>query len=222
MKTFLKQHSIYLLAYLAVLLYVGNVLLNQGKVQIHQEINAWVGNAFLDSFFKYVTHLGDGIVAIIVALFLAASSVRKSLYILLSYFGAALLSTILKHQVYEEIFRPHFVFQYFVREDLNEVPGVELLGLNSFPSGHALSAFSLFFCLMFMTKHHLLKTLFFLLAFIAAFSRTYLSQHWLVDIYVGSIIGTCFALFFYFVFYQRPITQKLDKPILQLLKNKGV
>ncbi len=201
-----------------MLLYLGNVLLIQGKVQIHHEINAHVGNAFLDMFFKFITHLGDGAFAVLIVLILLFFSTRKALFILLSYVGAAIVSTVLKHLVYEDIYRPHFVFQYYVREELNEVKGVDLLAENSFPSGHALSAFSLFFCLMFMTKNHLLKALFFALAFLAAFSRTYLSQHWLVDIYVGSIIGSCFSILFYFVFYQNKWSQRFDKPVQQLFK----
>lgn len=203
---------------MAVLLYVGSLLLSQGKVQIHREINAHVGNAFLDEFFKYTTHLGDGAFAIIMVVILAVFNARRAMYVLFSYVGAAVISTILKHYVFKEIYRPHFVFQYFVREELNEVAGVDMLAKNSFPSGHALSAFSLFFCLMFMTKNHALKVLFFVLAFLAAFSRTYLSQHWLIDIYVGSIIGTCFAILFYFVFYQNQLSQRFDKPVQQLFK----
>lgn len=203
---------------MAVLLYVGNILLSQGKVQIHREINAQVGNAFLDLFFKFITHLGDGAFAILMVVILAVFNARRAMYVLFSYIGAAAVSTVLKHYAFKEIYRPHFVFQYFVREDLKEIEGVELLGLNSFPSGHALSAFSLFFCLMFMSKNHFLKIMFFLLAFLSAFSRTYLSQHWLVDIYVGSIIGACFAILFYFVFYQNKWSQRFDKPIQQLFK----
>lgn len=220
MKNFLKQNSIYLLVYLVTLLYVGNILLNNGKVQIHKAINAHVGNEFLDSIFKYATHLGDGLFAFGVAFVLAFVSIRKSMYVLLSYFGAALFSTIMKHWLFTEIYRPHFVFQYFVREELKEVEGVDMLGLNSFPSGHALSAFALFVCLLFMTKNHLLKFLFLFLAFLAAFSRTYLSQHWLVDIYVGSIIGTLFSILFYIVFYNRVSSQRFDTTLPKLLSKK--
>lgn len=205
---------------MAVLAYVGNILLNNGKVQIHRAINAQVGNEFLDSFFKYITHLGDGLFAFIIALVLAFFSLRKSLYILLSYVGASFVSYIMKHWIYMNVSRPHFTFQYYVREELKEVEGVELLGLNSFPSGHALSAFALFFCLLFMSKNHVLKLLFFVLAFLAAYSRTYLSQHWLVDIYVGSIIGTLFSLLFYVVFYNQVSSQRFDTTLPKLLSKK--
>lgn len=207
--------------YLLILAFAGNILLQHGKVQIHQMINSHVSNDWVGIFFKYITHLGDGLFAMIIAVVFLFISVRKSLYILLSYAGAGLVSSIMKHYIYTNGNRPHFVFQYFVRKDLNEIEGVELLGSNTFPSGHALSAFALFFCLLFTTKNHFLKFLFFALACLAAFSRTYISQHWLIDIYVGSIIGTCFSILFYFVFYTNKAAQQLDITLPQLLsKNK--
>ena len=207
--------------YLLILALAGKLLLQHGKVQIHEMINAHVTNNWVGVFFKYITHLGDGLLAVIIAIVLLFISVRKSLYILLSYAAAGIVSSIMKHYIYPDVSRPHFTFQYFVRRELNEIDGVDLLASNTFPSGHALSAFALFFCLLFMTKNHFLKFTFFVLAILAAFSRVYISQHWLIDIYVGSIIGTSFALLFYFVFYQNKMTQRLDQPIQNLFsKNK--
>lgn len=221
MKDFLKHNWLYLLLYLLLLAFIGNVLLHHGKVQIHKVINAQVGNHTLDVFFKYATHLGDGLFAVIIAVFLAFYSIRKALYILLAYAGSGIVSYIMKTWIYTNSGRPFFVFQFFVREELKQVDGVEMLTHNTFPSGHALSAFVLFFCLIFMTKNHALKFLYLVLACIAAYSRTYLSQHWLVDIYVGSIIGTSFAVLLYFVFYKNAKFQRLDRSILQLFqKNK--
>lgn len=221
MKTFLKHNIVYLLIYLGLLFFVGNILLHDGKVQIHRVMNACVGCSNIDLFFKIVTHLGDGAFAFFVAIIFLFFNVRKSVYILLSYIGAAIVSSILKHLVYHDIYRPHFVFQYFVREKLKVVEGVDLVGFNSFPSGHALSAFALFFCLIFVSKNHLLKVLFFTLAILAAYSRVYLSQHWLIDIYVGSIIGVCFSLLFYVVFYHTNKWPQLNMSLPQLLsKNK--
>lgn len=208
-----------------MLAFVGIVLLQNGKVQIHRAMNACVGNPTVDSFFSYITHLGDGAFAFLVAVIFMFFNIRKSVYIILSYLGAALVSTILKRLVFLHIYRPHFVFQFFVREDLKEVPGVEVLGFNSFPSGHSLSAFALFFCLLFVSRSHILKILFFVLAVLAAYSRVYLSQHWLIDIYVGSIIGVCFALLFYVVFYHTQKWQQLNTTLPLLLsknKNNGV
>lgn len=220
LKTFIKHNWIFLLLYLIILAGAGLVLLNMGKVQIHKVINAQVGNYAVDMFFKYITHLGDGLFAVIVALFLALKSVRKALYILLSYAGAGIVSYIMKHWIYLDANRPHFAFQYHVREELNKVEGVDLLALHTFPSGHALSAFALFFCLMFMAGNQLHKALFFIAAVIAAYSRTYLSQHWLIDIYIGSIIGASFAVLLYFIFYNVKSTDKLDVSVVELFSKK--
>lgn len=220
LKTFIKHNWIYLSAYLLILSIAGYVLLHTGKVQIHKVINAQVGNYAVDVFFKYITHLGDGLFAVIVAVALAFKSARKALYILLSYAGAGIVSYIMKHWIYLDANRPHFAFQYHVREELNKVEGVDLMALHTFPSGHALSAFALFFCLMFMTSKQLYKALFFLAAVIAAYSRTYLSQHWLIDIYIGSIIGASFAVLLYFIFYNVKSTDKLDVSVVELFSKK--
>lgn len=204
-----------------MLAYAGNLLLTHDKVQLHKMINAQVGNDYLDVFFKYITHLGDGLFAVLVAIVIAFySNIRKALYILLAYVGSGIVSHIMKAWIYTEANRPYFVFNYFVREELNKVEGVDLLAKNSFPSGHALSAFVLFFCLLFMTKKHGLKLLYLIVACLAAYSRTYLSQHWLIDIYVGSIVGTLFAVLFYFVLYKNTKWQQLDVSIPQLIKKK--
>ena len=203
-----------------MLCYAGVVLLQSGKVQIHRAMNAYVGNQYVDSFFEYITHLGDGAFAFLVAIIFLFFNIRKSVYILLSYAGAGVVSYILKHWIYYDVTRPHFVFQYFVREELKEVQGVDLIGFNSFPSGHALSAFALFFCLLFVSRSHFLKVIFFALAILAAYSRVYLSQHWLIDIYVGSIIGVCFSLLFYIVFYHTNKWQQLNTTLPLILSQR--
>ena len=203
-----------------MLCYVGTILLQNGKIQIHRAMNAYVGNQYVDPFFAYITHLGDGAFAFLVAIIFLFFNIRKSVYILLSYAGAGIVSFILKHWIYYEVTRPHFVFQYYVREELKLIDGVDVMAKHSFPSGHALSAFALFFCLLFVSRSHFLKIIFFTLAVLAAYSRVYLSQHWLIDIYVGSIIGVCFSLLFYTVFYHTNKWQHLNTTLPELLSQK--
>jgi membrane-associated phospholipid phosphatase len=203
-----------------MLCYVGTTLLQNGKIQIHRAMNAYVGNQYVDSCFAYITHLGDGAFAFLVAIIFLFFNIRKSVYILLSYAGAGIVSFILKHWIYYEVTRPHFVFQYYVREELKLIDGVDVMAKHSFPSGHALSAFALFFCLLFVSRSHFLKIIFFTLAVLAAYSRVYLSQHWLIDIYVGSIIGVCFSLLFYTVFYHTNKWQQLNTTLPELLSQK--
>lgn len=220
MKTLIKHNLFFILLYFILLSLVGYVLSTTGKVPIHRAMNAYVGNSFIDQFLAYATHLGDGLCAVLIAIVFAFKNVRMSLYILFSYAGAGIISYILKHWIYYEVTRPHFVFQYYVREQLNLVDGVDVVAFHSFPSGHALSAFALFFCLLFVSKNYAVKSLFFFLAVLAAYSRVHLSQHWLIDVYVGSIIGVCFSVLLYVFFYSTNKWPQLNTSLSQLLKNK--
>ncbi len=197
---------------------VGDLLLKNGKVQIHRSINSNVGNQFFDHFFKLVTHLGDGLFAILIAVITLFFNVKKSLYILFSYIFASLTTSIIKNYIYIDTCRPSFAFEFFVREPLKLVEGVEMNIFNSFPSGHSTSAFAVFISLMFLSDNFFMKLLWLLIAFLAAYSRTYLSQHWLVDIYFGSLIGFSFSIFFYFFFYKKKYFQFLETGILKLTK----
>ena len=222
MKGFLKHNAVYFFAYLLLLVYLAGILLNHGKIQIHQYINAQVGNVYVDAFFKYITELGDGLFAIVLVLILLFYNVKKALYILIAYISASLLTTVLKNVVFIEHWRPAFVYKWFLHMDLHTVLGVEMnAGGNSFPSGHATSAFAVFISLLLMSKNQWLKGVFFILAILATFSRTYLSQHWLVDIYVGSIIGFGFALAAYVFFYAKPYSDKFNSSLQQLVSKKN-
>ncbi len=223
MKKFLMHNGIYISLYLVMLLFCGYFLWHYGKVQIHQTINAKVGNIAIDTFFKYITHIGDGLFAVMIIVLLLFINVRKALYVLLSFALASGLTQILKNFVFIDVWRPQFVFQFYARAPLNLIEGVDLNIGDSFPSGHSTGAFALFIALLLLSKNHFIKMTCFILACLAAYSRTHLSQHWLIDIYVGSIIGFSFALFFYVIFYSKKYTEHLDKSIIQLIfKTKRV
>ena len=215
----------YIGLYLLLFMILGYVLLTNDKFNIHRFINKHVTNDWVGTFFSYLTHIGDGVFAIILAVVLLFFSMRNSLYVLISYVSASLVTTALKNLIYADYYRPYFMFKYYAREQLNLVSDVEIFSKYSFPSGHSTSAFAVFFCLLFMTKNHFLKLFYFCMACIAAFSRTYLSQHWLVDIYVGSIIGVSFSVLMYFQFFSKMKWAHLDITLPEFLsknKSKGV
>lgn len=190
------------------------------KVSLHLKINSLVGNPILDNFFKYFTHVGDGIFAVIIAIFIFLFNKRNGIFILSTYIVSGLFTSFLKNYFYSDVNRPHFVFGYFVQHiKLKYIEGVEMVGQNSFPSGHSTSAFALFTCLALITENKLLKVIFFIIALMAAFSRTYLSQHWLVDVTFGSLIGTITAVIFYFIFINNNKLEKLNKPFLNFKKS---
>ncbi len=214
MKGFLKNNFYILLIYLVAIGTAIGFLLNYGKSDIHFYLNQYVGNKFLNAFFYYITYLGDGTVAVLILLLILFFNIRLGLYATASFLTATFASIILKHQFYDDVNRPSFVFKHFDGRPLNLVDGVEVYIHNSFPSGHATQAFSILMCLVFVVKKPIYKFLFFTLAVLTAISRVYLSQHWLVDITAGSIIGMLFSTLYYFIFIQNSKLEKLNRPLL--------
>ena len=205
-KEFLKHNGLYFGLYLSALLVAVYFLLSYDKIALHQIINGWVGNPYVNTFFKYFTHVGDGVFAVVLGVVVLIFSVKKGMYVLLSYACAGICSSTIKY--FANYVRPFHFFVYYKKHvKLNLVDGVEMLGERSFQSGHSITAFAVFTALALSTGNKMVKIIFFIIAFNAAFSRVYLSQHWLVDIFVGSLIGTTFAVLLYFVFYK---TTKFD------------
>ncbi len=215
MKDFLKNNFLFYLLYLLVICFCTYYLLSFDKIALHQKINSVVGNSGVDIFYKYFTHLGDGLFAIILGVVVLFVNIKNGLYLLIAHAISGGTAAILKNYVYNYD-RPHFVFGYYHHDiKLKFVEGVEMVGQNSFPSGHATTAFTIYTCLALLTPNKLLKILFLLIAVNAAYSRTYLSQHWLIDIYAGSMIGIGVATILYFVF-KNDVVNKLNRPLFKL------
>lgn len=216
MKKILWQNLAFIIPYLLFLLTAGIFLIVFPKGEVHLAINQFRFR-FCDYFFYYATFLGDFIVVIVLALLLCLISYRFALLIALSNIFSSLIVQLLKHTLFSYVVRPKKFFEG--AHDLNLVPGYENYIHNSFPSGHSTTAFTIFFCLALILKNKTLKFLMFVIAFTVGFSRVYLSQHFLNDVYAGSLIGVAIALLTYgYLFSDRmSAIHWLDK---SFLKNK--
>lgn len=201
--------------YLLIIAVVGFYLLSYDKLTLHQKVNSVVGNPAIDSFFKYFTNVGDGLLAIIVGIVLMFFSIRNGLYVLVSHAVSGGISSICKNFIFNYT-RPFFTFDYYHKHiKIKYVEGVQMVGQYSFPSGHATTAFTLFTCLALLTPNKFLKIFFLFIASLAAYSRIYISQHWLVDIFAGSIVGATIATAFYFIFIKpNGFAEKLNRPLI--------
>lgn len=195
----LKENRIIFIPYLILLLFLLPVLLTIQKGDLHLMINRH-HNAFFDVLFALLTYLGDGLFIIVPVLILLFVSLRHAVFLLTSYLSTGLITQILKRVFFEDTLRPSKLLK---DSGLYLIDGVDMLSGRSFPSGHSTSAFALFIGLALMTHNRYLKLLCFLIACLVAFSRVYLSQHFLVDITAGSLIGTLGTIAIYLVFYRK-------------------
>ncbi|MFQ5447837.1 MAG: phosphatase PAP2 family protein, partial [Saprospiraceae bacterium] len=151
--------------------------------------------AWADIFFKYATKLGEEPVYVIVFLLYLGYRLRYSLLVAITGFSVMGVSYITKLFFGED--RPLAFFRKLNQEDvLNLVDGVKVYtGHTSFPSGHSMSAFALYSLLaLLLPPRKRLGALLFITAFTVAFSRIYLVQHFLRDIYAGSLVGVALAI----------------------------
>ncbi|WP_343329379.1 phosphatase PAP2 family protein [Polaribacter staleyi] len=172
---------IYSLFFLLLLTFV--LLFN--KFTLHLKINQF-HSSFFDLLFKYSTFLGDGVLfAILGVVFFFIK--RKMTYVfLVSGVLTLLITHLFKKILFKGILRPVGALG---EESLHLIEGVKMAMMNSFPSGHTTTAFAIFTILCLYFSKCKSQYIWISLAIIAGLSRVYLSQHFLIDIFVGSFIG---------------------------------
>lgn len=208
-----KTFSIYIVAYLLLLLFVIGLQFVYPKLELHLLLNSY-HTEVLDVFFKYYTTFAEWTLYVLALLPLIWKRKELTIFFAISELSAAAVIQLLKHLI--TTMRPICMFEKCHDVVLPLVEGVDLHRSNSFPSGHA-STFFIFFtcCALILAYQHQLKApqndrrrwiminlamlALFMLAALGAYSRIYLSQHFLVDVCVGSFIGFITpCLVFYF------------------------
>ncbi len=169
-------------------------------------------NDFGDASFPLITHIGDGITAIIIVLLLLIWRLEYGILALIAFTATAGITHGLKFFAYDETWRPlHDLWSFF-----KDGPGHLVLEegdmriINSFPSGHTTSAMSIFCILALIVKKRWASFVFALLAILASFSRVYLSQHFMEDVFAGTLIGVI-ATFLVYVLFAKKLTSKFSK-----------
>jgi len=175
------------------------------KEPLHLYLNNF-NHPYFDVFFKYGTHLGDGIFAAIIVALGFIYRIRFGVIGLLGLVSSSIITQFLKRQVFDDHLRPSKVFEQMA--DIHFIEGVNLHTNFSFPSGHSTAAFSTFFFLALIAQKPLLQFILFSTGLLVAFSRVYISQHFFEDIYVGSIIGASLTFLASVFIIDKPWGQK--------------
>ncbi|MEL6986775.1 MAG: phosphatase PAP2 family protein, partial [Bacteroidota bacterium] len=162
----------------------------------------WVGQNRTDAwdfFFIYFTKLGEEIVYAIILLFLLFRKYAYAAIVPLVGTLVGVLSWFLK-----DWFNQPRPLQYY--KDLDALYNLNLIenfktmtGYSSFPSGHTFSAFAIYTFLALTTKSKWINILSIILAIGVGISRVYLNQHFLEDIYFGSVLGVSLGIAMFYL-----------------------
>lgn len=161
------------------------LFLMMGKEDTHSFINSY-HTAYLDLAFKYITHLGHGLVP--VGAFVILLLVRYSWALALGLSSAVMgiIVQTLKRSVFAGDHRPAM---FFADSGLPSIDGIVLMTHHSFPSGHSATALCIFAMLAFFIKQKWASYLLMAIGILVAFSRVYISQHFIQDTIAGGWIG---------------------------------
>ena len=193
----IKQSPVLFFGLLSYILIFTVVILLYDKLTIFYFVNSHF-NPFFDQFFYYVTALGNGWTYSIIMLAMLFVNFRYVLIFFSALFVKTIVVQCLKHFVFPDHLRPYELVGNIT--GFHSVKGVDLLHYYSFPSGHSASIFCLAVLLSLIIKKNYLTLLFIIIAIVSGYSRMYLSQHFSVDVYAGSIIGILTAYMSYWYF----------------------
>lgn len=178
------------------------IALEYSRVNAHLLLNAY-HTPFLDTFFKYFTYIGGGF-PVYLGIAWCLFNLRQGLFILLTQGLTAIVTQILKHTCAHP--RPLTYFREIGAQLPPTVDGVHIWdAYHSFPSGHTSATFALCACLAAITpkKYRWLQAVWLIAGWLGAYSRIYLSQHFVDDILAGSVIGVAAAGILYIVLFQK-------------------
>ena len=207
-------------------------LYENGQIEAHLLINAHHEH-WADVLLSYLTHAGGGIPCYF-ALGLIIFRFRSGLYILLSQGVAAIITQPLKYalahprplSLWTDWSQSALASDTWLYDKFNiymtqwadtaayigfEIPG----GYNSFPSGHTSAAFAFMACLaaLLPPKYKVWQIAFLIIGIGVAYSRIYLSCHFLEDTLSGAVIGVIAAAITYSFMYK---TEWGDKPLYKM------
>lgn len=199
LKSLLVDNRYYFTGFLFCFLIGLVFLLTKGKAATFLYLNPY-HRTNLDTFFIYLTWLGDGLFSItvfLILLFLRRYS--QACQLMVAFLVSALLAQVLKNLFSmprpKEFFAPG-QYAYFIN-------GVTHTGFSSFPSGHSTSVFALATLLALFEKNKKWNAAYLLGAVAVGYSRIYLGQHFLGDVLMGSFLGVFLALMVHWLFVQK-------------------
>jgi membrane-associated phospholipid phosphatase len=185
-----RENGYYFFGLALLVLMVVSLLVFMSKADSFLLLNGYHAR-FLDSFFTLYTNVGDGLFSIGVAVILLFyRRFLLAIEIIVAFLISGALVQILKY--FFPMPRPR-LFLAGMRYD-HFIDQVTLTGHASFPSGHSASAFALATLLSLFNSNKTRSLFYLLAATLVGYSRIYLAQHFLEDVFAGILTGVFSAL----------------------------
>ncbi|MGZ5285965.1 MAG: phosphatase PAP2 family protein [Flavisolibacter sp.] len=178
-----------------------------GKEEAFLHINKY-NHPALDKLFQYWTYLGDGIIWVPLFVYVLAFKRKFFIAILASLIICTFITHFLKRVVFADELRPVLALG---KEKIHIIEGFKPHTNNSFPSGHTSTAFTLALLLAYLAKNRFWVFFFPVVAFFVGYSRVYLAQHFVTDVFAGMLIGivsSYLSLLVYKKFRERQISRQ--------------
>jgi len=193
-----KENYLYLIGF-AVLFIIGCVKRSmQEKGDLVLYFAKW-RQPEVDLFFTYCTRMGEEWIYIASIILLLFVKFRYAILVPVLGFLVLLVSTSLKSYFATPRPRTYF-YKLFDSNQIVSAEHIDLyVGYTSFPSGHSMSGFALFTFLALCISNRKIKAIMLTIASLIAFSRIVITQHFLEDILVGSLLGLLLAFVLFWI-----------------------
>jgi membrane-associated phospholipid phosphatase len=190
-KDVLKQIRLFFILYLVLLPGCFVIKLLFTKEEIYFAING-AYSSWADLIAPYFTDLGNGWTTVALSALLALFNYRKAFLLGSAYAVTSLSAQLIKHIAKTP--RPKLYFQAQLNH-IHFVKGQYIDLLDSFPSGHTVTAFSTALVFTYFVKNKNWGVLFLIVAILVGYSRMYLSEHFFEDVTAGSVLGVFLTIF---------------------------
>jgi membrane-associated phospholipid phosphatase len=157
-----------------------------GKNEAFLYLNANLG-LLADKVFEYSSYLAEGWIWIPYFIVLVGLYKKDTAFILMNFLVSTLLTQFAKNYIFNTAMRP--MASGLDATQIHTVPGVEIHSLNSFPSGHTATAFTLFLLTTYLFPNKYAFVIFLLYALACSYSRVYLAQHFPLDLAGGIVVA---------------------------------
>jgi membrane-associated phospholipid phosphatase len=175
-------------------------------------------SGFLNGFFMFITRLGEEFSYLILALWFLYKNERKTILKVILTGVAVLFVSIILKLIFSHPRPVTFLEGQGVMSQMTLVNDYILRGMNSFPSGHSMSAFALYSGLAFhFWQHKNWQIVLLIIAILVGVSRVYLVAHFPEDVLLGSALGVFIALGIEYYFSKKiyPKVKKIEPEIVQ-------